>query len=92
MGEKIQVLIVEDHPDDAELMVRELRRAGFTPEWVRVETESAYLSALEQNPDVILSDSSLPVFNPELHQPQQSRNGKTEQSCEEIAHPGLAYG
>ena len=63
MGEKIQVLIVEDHPDDAELMVRELRRAGFTPEWVRVETESAYLSALEQNPDVILSDSSLPEFD-----------------------------
>ncbi len=39
MARNIQVLIVEDSPTDAELLVRELRRAHFEPEWHRVETE-----------------------------------------------------
>ena len=33
MNGKIRVLIVEDNPDDAELIARELRRGGFDPEW-----------------------------------------------------------
>ena len=63
MGENIRVLIVEDDPADAELMVRQLQRGGFAPDWVRVETESDYLSSLLQKPEVILSDSNLPQFN-----------------------------
>jgi pentatricopeptide repeat protein len=31
MSKPISVLILEDHVDDAELMLRELRRAGFDP-------------------------------------------------------------
>jgi two-component system cell cycle sensor histidine kinase/response regulator CckA len=63
MDENIRVLIVEDDPADAELMVRQLQRGGFAPDWVRVETESDYLSSLLQKPEVILSDSNLPQFN-----------------------------
>src|SRR5438477_2049769 len=63
MSENIRVLMVEDELADAELMVRELRRAGFAPDWARVDTELAYLSSLDWAPDVILSDSNLPSFD-----------------------------
>ena len=59
---RLQVLIVEDNPDDAELLLRELRRASFDPEWTRVETETDFLRALEKRPDIILSDYSMPEF------------------------------
>ena len=58
----IKVLIVEDHPADAELMVRELRRAGFEPEWTRVDSGAAYAANLRPEPDIILSDYSIPGF------------------------------
>jgi len=63
MPQKINVLIVEDTPDDAELMVLKLSEAGFQPDWQRVETEKDYLSALEDQPDLILADWSLPQFS-----------------------------
>ena len=59
----LRVLIVEDQPIDAELMVRELRRAGHEPAWQRVETESDYLRELNAEPDVILADYKLPGFD-----------------------------
>ena len=63
MSEAVRVLIVEDDPLDADLMVRELKRGGFAPEWVRVQTEGEYLAQLDRAPDVILSDSNLPLFD-----------------------------
>jgi two-component system, cell cycle sensor histidine kinase and response regulator CckA len=63
MSETVRVLIIEDDPIDADLMVRELKRGGLTPKWVRVETEGEYLAELEKTPDVILSDSKLPMFD-----------------------------
>src|SRR5882757_5493920 len=63
MSESIRVLIVEDTPNDAELMVHELRRSGFAPDWKRVETEAEYLDSLAHPPEVILSDSNLPEFD-----------------------------
>jgi two-component system cell cycle sensor histidine kinase/response regulator CckA len=63
MSESIRVLIVEDTPNDADLMVRELRRSGFAPDWKRVETEAEYLACLTHPPEVILSDSNLPEFD-----------------------------
>jgi len=38
----IQILLVEDHAADAELMIDELYGAGFAPTWERVETESEF--------------------------------------------------
>ena len=42
----INLLIVEDSADDAELMVRALRRAGVDPAYERVETAPAMEEAL----------------------------------------------
>lgn len=63
MSQMLQVLIVEDNPDDAELIVRELRQADFNLEWLRVETEPDFLGALQKQPDIILSDYSMPRFS-----------------------------
>ncbi len=62
MAQPLRVLIAEDNPADAELVVLQLRRAGFEPEWERVDTEARYLERLQTNPDVILSDYNIPGF------------------------------
>ncbi len=63
MDKPIRILIVEDRAIDAELLVREVQRAGFRPEWQRVELEADFLAALDHAPDLILSDYSLPHFD-----------------------------
>lgn len=63
MKQALQVLMVEDNPNDAELLLVELRRAGFDPQWTRVETENEFLSELQKSPDIILSDYAMPHFN-----------------------------
>ncbi len=61
--EPLRVLIVEDRPSDAELMVLRLEQDGFDPQWVRVETEPEFVVALDAAPDIVLSDWHLPVFS-----------------------------
>ena len=64
MSTPLRVLIVEDQEDDAALMLRELRRAQFEPEYQRVETEEELTAALEKGGwDIVLSDHGLPRFN-----------------------------
>src|SRR5262249_48117368 len=63
MSTHLSVLILEDRSDDAELVLHALRRAGFAPQWQRVETESDYLAHLHADLDVILADYSLPQFD-----------------------------
>jgi two-component system cell cycle sensor histidine kinase/response regulator CckA len=63
MSEPIHILILEDNPLDAELILMELRRAGFAPNWRRVETEDEYLCGLDAGPDIILSDANLPKLD-----------------------------
>jgi signal transduction histidine kinase len=58
-----RVLLVEDSPFDAELMIEELKRVGFEFEWERVETEADYLARLNADVDLILSDYEMPQFN-----------------------------
>ncbi len=60
---KLRLLILEDSPDDAELMVAQLRAARLDPEWSRVESESDFLANLERGYDIILADYNLPYFN-----------------------------
>ena len=59
----LQALLVEDNPDDAELITYELRRAGFELTWDRVDTEAAYLEHLEKSPTIVLADNSLSQFS-----------------------------
>ncbi len=63
MPRALRTLIVEDNAGDAELMLRELRRAGFEPEWDRVETEADFAAKLRRELDVILCDNSMPGFS-----------------------------
>ena len=69
MAGSISVLILEDYPDDAELMVWQLYQSGFAPDWQRVESQPDYEAVLFQAataspaPDLILADYSLPQFN-----------------------------
>src|SRR5262245_49844857 len=63
MATPLSVLILKDHPADAELMLNELRRARFDLHWRRVETEADYLTSLHADLDVILADYSLPQFD-----------------------------
>lgn len=59
----LHALLVEDNIDDAELVVHELRQAGFDLTWDRADTEDAYLAHLEKSPAIILADYSLPQFS-----------------------------
>ncbi len=63
MGIPLNVLIVEDCADDAELLLDELQSAGFAPAWKRIETEAAYQASLNDRIDLIFSDFSLPQFS-----------------------------
>ncbi|MBZ0301425.1 MAG: GAF domain-containing protein, partial [Anaerolineae bacterium] len=64
MGKPLRVLIVEDSEDDALLLLHDLRRGGYDPQFERVETAEAMQAALtNQIWDVVLSDYSLPQFD-----------------------------
>jgi len=59
----LRVLIVEDSEDDALLILRELRRSGYTPDAQRVYTAAAMRAALAERAwDLILSDYVIPGF------------------------------
>ena len=64
MEKELRILMVEDVPADAELEIRELKRAGLRVAHRRVETEEAYREALREfQPEIILSDFSMPHFD-----------------------------
>ncbi len=60
----IRLLVVEDSPLDAELVVDELMRDGLLIDWRRVQSEREFIAALDETaPDVIISDLSMPDFS-----------------------------
>jgi len=64
MTKLLRALLVEDSEDDAQLLLRELRRQGYRVEHERVETREAMALALSDKTwDIILCDYSLPQFN-----------------------------
>ncbi|GAA3590121.1 hypothetical protein GCM10022223_00730 [Kineosporia mesophila] len=60
MPSPLRLLIVEDRPDDAELLLLELKRAGYEPTWMRAETPEEFIAGLGEQPDIVLCDYSLP--------------------------------
>ncbi|MFA7270133.1 MAG: ATP-binding protein [Sterolibacterium sp.] len=64
MDKKLEFLLLEDEPADAELAERELRKAGMVFSSRRVDSRDAFVAALEElRPDVILADFNLPAFD-----------------------------
>jgi PAS domain S-box-containing protein len=64
MAEQLRVLLVEDSADDASLLLRELRRAGYEPEYDRVWTAAGIETALgRQSWDLVISDHGMPAFS-----------------------------
>src|SRR5437016_1001271 len=64
MLKPVNVLMVEDSEDDAELLLLELRRQGFEAVVTRVETGPALEAALgERTWDVVISDHNMPTFS-----------------------------
>ena len=63
MARPLKVLMVEDNAADVELIVRQLRRDGFEPNFERVETAADFVARLRPGLDLILSDYQLPQFN-----------------------------
>ena len=60
----LRVLIVEDSADDCLLVMHELHRSGFQPEYHRVYTQESMSAALKKGPwDVIITDYSMPRFS-----------------------------
>ena len=59
----LNVLLVEDSEADAELVLFELRRRGFSPVATRVDSEPALQAALSDGRwDLVLSDHNMPGF------------------------------
>ncbi len=64
MNLKIKVLHLEDNSSDAELIDYELRKGDIQFEKQVVDSREEYEEMLNEfNPDIILSDHSLPSFN-----------------------------
>jgi two-component system cell cycle sensor histidine kinase/response regulator CckA len=75
MNPKLNVLIVEDSEDDMLLMLRELRRGGYNPDYIRVDTPADMQAALDrQSWDIVIADYTLPAFSaPEALKLMQSQ-------------------
>ncbi|OWY66194.1 hybrid sensor histidine kinase/response regulator [cyanobacterium TDX16] len=64
MNPHLRILVVEDSEDDMLLMLRELRRSGYTLDYERVETAAQMQAALErQSWDIVIADYTLPKFS-----------------------------
>lgn len=64
MDSCLRVLIVEDSEDDMLLVLRELRRGGYTLDYMRVDTAVAMQISLQQQEwDIVIADYTLPTFS-----------------------------
>lgn len=63
MKKQLRVLMVEDIEDDARLVLRELHRAGFQADHIRVASRSELCRELGTHWDVVLCDYSMPGFS-----------------------------
>jgi diguanylate cyclase (GGDEF)-like protein len=59
----LQALIIEDVEDDAQLLLRELRRNGYEPDYVCIDTEEALAEALQNPWQIVFSDFTMPTFD-----------------------------
>jgi len=59
----LKLLLIEDSEDDALMLLRSLKKGGYSPEYIRIWEEKAVRKALkESNWDIIISDYAMPGF------------------------------
>ena len=64
MEQELRLLIIEDVAAEAELAIQQLKWAGLSCTWRRVDTEAALRTELrELRPHVVISDFSLPGYD-----------------------------
>lgn len=64
MEANLKILVLEDNPNDADLLYRELKKSGLNFTAKTINTREEFEDALQNfNPDIILSDYSLPAFD-----------------------------
>lgn len=64
MNAQIRILIVEDSEEDTIILLHTLRKGGYDPYYIRVETAEEMISSLESEKwDLVISDYILPSFN-----------------------------
>jgi signal transduction histidine kinase len=64
MAQPLRVLVVEDSETDEQLLIRELRRQGYDPTWLRVDTEEGMREALSRSEwELVISDYTMPEFS-----------------------------
>ena len=64
MDTSLRLLLIEDSEDDAQLLVHELKRAGYDVRYERVDTEATLTAALtRQTWDLAIGDYSMPQFS-----------------------------
>jgi PAS domain S-box-containing protein len=64
LNSKLRVLLVEDSEDDASLLIQELRKGGYEPEYRLVNTAEKFIAALENGTwDIVFTNYMLPGFS-----------------------------
>ncbi len=64
MRQPLNLLVVEDSPDDLVFIIRELQRGGYEPVYQRVETAEEFTAALARGGwEAVIADYSLPQFS-----------------------------
>ncbi len=64
MSKPLKILILEDSLDDTLLLIRELKKGGYEPDYKMIETEEDMKKSLsEEDWDLILSDYYMPNFS-----------------------------
>jgi len=59
----LNVLLLEDNPDDAELTIFELEESGLILNLTLVDTREDYIKNLSPDLDIIIADFNLPAFD-----------------------------
>ncbi|HDR50711.1 MAG TPA: hybrid sensor histidine kinase/response regulator [Mariniphaga anaerophila] len=63
-NQSIRILFAEDLPADAEMARREIKKGGIDFIYKVVDTEAEFRKELDEfNPDIVISDYSMPTFN-----------------------------
>ena len=64
MKTPLRLLIVEDSPLDAQILVHRLESFGYAPAWERVDDQTGLREALDrQSWDIVLCDYAMPRYN-----------------------------